>query len=143
MQYLNESSFHVIPLRTIIKCIRKNQLFPSRAVAITFDDGFKSVYDVAYPILKEFGFHATVFLVSGYCGRNNRWNGQPHRVPTLELLSWEEIGEMANTGIDFGAHTMSHPDLSTIRFEQAIEEIVNSKSTIQKYLGTDVSFFAY
>jgi peptidoglycan/xylan/chitin deacetylase (PgdA/CDA1 family) len=153
MQYLRKSSFDVISLKEIATCIRENRSFPSRAVSITFDDGFKNVYDVAYPLLKEFGFQATVFLVPGYCGGNNRWAGQsryagfrfaqPKRIHTLDLLSWDEIVEMADNGIDFGAHTMTHPDLSKLPLEQAAEEIANSKSIIQKHLGKDVLFFAY
>ncbi len=61
----------------------------------------------------------------------------------MDLLDWEEIREMANNGIDFGAHTMSHADLSKLLAEQAYEEIINSKRVIQKYLEKDVRFFAY
>ena len=143
IQFLRESSFNVISLKEIVKCLREHSSFPSRAVAITFDDGFKNVYDMAYPVLKEFGFQATIFLVPEYCGRNNQWNGQPKGIPSLDLLGWDEILEMANNGIDFGAHTMSHPNLSELPLEQSIEEIENSKSIIQRHLGRDVLFFAY
>ncbi len=73
MQYLSDSSFNVISLNEIATCIREKQPFPSRSLAITFDDGFKNNYDIAYPVLKEYGFSAIIFLVTGYCGRNNRW----------------------------------------------------------------------
>lgn len=143
MEHLSESGFRVISLKEITKHICENWPFPSRSVAITFDDGFKNVYDVAYPVLKEFGFQATVFLVPGYCGRNNQWDRQPRGIPTLDLLDWDEILEMANNGIDFGAHTMTHPDLSEISLERVTEEIGHSRSVIQNHLGKDVLFFAY
>lgn len=143
MQYLAKGSFNVISLGEVTKYICENRPFPPRTVAITFDDGYKNVYTEAYPLLKKFGFQATVFLVVGHCGKNNQWNGQPKGIPTLNLLGWDEIIEMANAGIEFGAHTMSHPNLSKIPFEQAVDEISNSKSLIQKYLGKDILFFAY
>lgn len=63
MNHLKQSGFHAIGLGDITRCIRQNRPFPSGAMAITFDDGFKNVHEVAYPVLKEFGFQATVFLV--------------------------------------------------------------------------------
>lgn len=143
MQYLAKDSFNVISLGEVTKCICEKRPFPPRSVAITFDDGYKNVYDVAYPLLKKFGFKATVFLVAGYCGRSNQWKGQPKGIPTLDLLDWDEIIEMANDGMEFGAHTMSHPSLSGLTFEQAAREISDSKSTIQRCLDKDVLFFAY
>jgi len=143
MNHLKQSGFHAIALEEITRCICQNQPFPSGAVAITFDDGFKNVHEVAYPVLKEFGFQATVFLVPGYCGRNNQWNKPGEKIPTLELLDWDEILEMANSGIDFGAHTMTHPHLSRVSLEHAIKEISDSKAIIQTNLGKEVGFFAY
>jgi len=143
MNHLSKSGSRVITLEEIIRCIRHNQPFPSGAVAITFDDGFKNVYDVAYPILAEFGFQATVFLVPGFCGRNNRWNKEAERIPILDLLDWDPIVEMADNGIDFGAHTMTHPNLSKVSLERAIKEIGDSKTIIEKNLRKKVGFFAY
>jgi len=143
MRYLAESSFKVISLNDVVKCIQERRPFPPKAAVITFDDGFKNIYDEAYPVLRKFGFKATVFLVPGYCGRNNRWNGQPEGIPTLDLLSWDEIGEMVHNGVEFGAHTMSHPDLSRCSLAQATQEIAHSKSMIQRHIGRDVLFFAY
>lgn len=143
MQYLNDSSFNVISLEKIVSCIRKNRSFPPKSVAITFDDGFKNNYDIAYPVLKEYGFSAIIFLVTGYCARNNRWQGQPPETPELDLLQWDEIKEMANNGIDFGAHTVNHPNLLELTLEQAENEIVDSKKEIEARLGKNIMCFAY
>ena len=143
MQYLKESSFNIISLCEVVTCIHENRLFPPRSVAITFDDGFKNIYDVAYPVLKEFGFKATVFLVSGYCGKNNQWEGQPGGIPAFDLMSWDEITKMADDGIDFGAHTVTHPDLLKLSVDNVTEEISNSKTMIQKHLQKDILLFAY
>jgi len=143
MQFLAESSFNVISLKDVVKHIIEKRMFPEKSLAITFDDGFRNVYDEAYPVLKEYGFRATVFLVAGFCGRDNNWNGQPEGIPVMDLLDWDQIKEMAVGGVDFGAHTMNHPDLSELTPDQAYQEIAESKSEIQKHLGNNVCFFAY
>ena len=76
MQHLVDTSCSVISLADIVTCIRNNRPLPPKSVAITFDDGFKNFLNIAYPILKEFEFTATVFLVPGFCGQNNQWKGQ-------------------------------------------------------------------
>jgi peptidoglycan/xylan/chitin deacetylase (PgdA/CDA1 family) len=143
MYHLREKNFNVISLKDITACLVEKVPFPSRSVVITFDDGFKNFYDIAYPVLKNLGFTATVFLVPGYCDKNNKWHNQPKGIPVLDLLDWEQVREMADNGIDFGAHTMNHVDLLNLTLEQAREEIVNSKRFIEKYLDKSVQFFAY
>lgn len=143
MQHLANTSCSVISLTDIVTCIRNNRPLPPKSVAITFDDGFKNFLDIAYPILKEFKFTATVFLVPGFCGQNNQWEGQPRGIPAFDLLDWDEMAEMTDNRIDFGAHTLSHSNLSELPFDRAVQEIVESKSMIENHLGRDVLFFAY
>ena len=143
MYYLRDNNFNVISLQDIVTCLRKKIPFPPRSIAITFDDGLKNFYKVAYPILNNLGFTAIVFLVPGYCGKNNKWEGQPEGIPVLDILDWEEVREMAGNGVEFGAHTMNHADLLKLSIEQAREEIVSSKQVIEKNLEKDVQFFAY
>ncbi len=143
MQYLHDKHFNIISLNKMVTCIREKQAVPPKSVVITFDDGFKNFYYIAYPMLKEYGFTATVFLVPGYCGKNNQWDGQPKEIPILDLLDWEEIREMANKGIDFGAHSMTHEVLTKLSLEEARREIVKSKSAIQEHLNQDVTIFSY
>ena len=143
MQFLRDRQFNIVSLKQLVTLILNKQPLPDKTVAITFDDGFANLYSVAYPILRSCGFTATIFLVPGYCGKNNQWPGQPEGIPTLDLLDWERIREMNDDGFDFGAHTMEHADLSTLPTERAREEIVSSKLIIQEHLGKSVEFFAY
>ena len=73
MHQLHHSGFHVIPLSLLVQCLRTGTPPPDRSVVITFDDGLGSVYTDAFPVLERFGFPATVFLVAGYCGKQNHW----------------------------------------------------------------------
>ena len=143
MQYLKRSSFQTVSLNEIATCIREARPFPGKSVAITFDDGYQNLYREAFPVLKEFGFQATVFLVTGYSGKNNQWSSQPHGIPNSELLNGDEIVEMSSYGIDFGSHTVNHPDLTELSANEVSEEILNSKSAIQDLLGKTPLFFAY
>jgi peptidoglycan/xylan/chitin deacetylase (PgdA/CDA1 family) len=113
-----------------------------KCVAMTFDDGYASVKDAA-AVLKEHGFAATVFVISDHVGKDNRWRGQSPHVPTLPLLTWDQLGELAELGWEVGAHTRTHPPLTEISPTQAEDEIAASGDAIREKLGVRVTSFAY
>jgi peptidoglycan/xylan/chitin deacetylase (PgdA/CDA1 family) len=143
MQILRDRRFNIISLNNLVNRMRNGQPLRSKTAVITFDDGFKNFYLNAYPILQKFGFCATVFLVPGYIGKTSRWNATLRGMPVLDLLEWDEIKEMTNNGIDFGAHSMTHEVLAKLSLEEARREIVKSKLAIQEYLNHDVTVFSY
>ena len=112
-------------------------------IVITFDDGFRNLYEHAFPVLQRYRFPATVFLVTDYCGGMNSWPSQPSGIMRQALLSWDQIKEMSRAGITFGSHTQSHPNLTTISDREAEEEIVGSKRAIEDAIGHPVNTFAY
>jgi len=142
MRRLTEGGYKTIPLSRIGECIRKAEPFPDRAMGITFDDGYRSVYEKAFPVLSEYGMTATVFLTIG-----DRKNQSPQgRLPPFggrEMTSWAEIREMQRAGIDFGAHTLTHPDLTRLPSKRVHAEVRDSKSMIEDTLGCAVTAFAY
>lgn len=128
-------------LTDAVRTLRHNRP-PDRLFVITFDDGYRSAYTEAFPILREYGMSATVFLTVG--------EGAPEkstcRLPSLSgrpMLSWGEIREMANDGFTFGAHTLTHPDLTRLPAEKVTAEICRSKMIVEEQLGSPVSCFAY
>lgn len=143
MRWLHEEGFQVIPLRELVQRLRTRDLPPTRAVVITFDDGFSSVYTSAFPVLARYGFPATVFLVPGYCGGRNDWPGQPSTIPRQALLTWAQVAEMDRHGIEFGAHSLSHARLDHLTPEKIEREILDSKTSIEDHLGHAVELFAY
>lgn len=143
MQHLRDQSFRVMSLRDLVDRLRRHDPLPDRAVAITFDDGFRNMYVVAYPVVRECGCPATPFMVAGRCGGNNQWPGPPGGVPPLDVLDWARLAEMQANGIGVGAHTLDPPDLSQLSIGDATREIVGSTTLIQERLGTDVQLFAY
>lgn len=143
MSWLHEHGFRVIPLREMVMMLRRAEPLPLRTVVITFDDGFQSVYDVAVPILTQFGFGATVFVVSDYCGGWNDWPSQPAAVSRRRLMTWDQAREITRFGIDFGAHTATHPPLDGLSPSDLRVEIVDAKRRIEERLEHAVSLFAY
>ncbi len=112
-------------------------------VAITFDDGFRNVYDYGLPILERYGFQATVFLVTDYCGKTNSWPGQPSWVTPQPLLRWAEVIEMSKAGVTLGSHSRTHPDLRTVSAARLREEMIFSKKAIEDATGRPVETLAY
>ncbi len=142
MRILCELDVNVVPLWKIRDALR-GAAPPKPLVAITFDDGFKSVYEHGFPTLLRYGLPATIFLVTDYCGRTNDWPGQPHWVKRRTLLGWTEVREMSEAGITFGSHTRTHRDLRKLPPHQIEEELLASKRTIEDALGHSVDNFAY
>lgn len=106
-----------------------------RKVVVTFDDGFRDFYTNAFPILNRFGFKATVFLTSGCIG-NTFLTGR-------ECLGTREIRELAEKGVEFGSHTITHPQLKECSRGKILHEVAGSKVAIENITGSEVSLFSY
>jgi len=142
MALLYDRGFQALGLLEVVKRLRQGLPFPERSFAITFDDGYQSVYQHAFPILQRYGFSGTVFLA---VGENGNHKGS-ERLPSMcerSMLSWREVKEMNECGITFGAHTLTHPDLTRLPFEKIQNEVYGSKAIIEDALGTQVACFAY
>ena len=142
MRILNEPDVRVVPLDRIRE-VRGGTTPSGHLVAITFDDGFRSVYEHGLPVLLRYGFPATIFLVTDYCGKTNSWPGQPLYAKPCPLLTWAEVREMSKVGVTFGSHTRTHPDLRTVAHSGAEEELVASKKAIEDAIGRPVDMLAY
>jgi peptidoglycan/xylan/chitin deacetylase (PgdA/CDA1 family) len=143
MVWLSQNGYKTVSLSKLLAWLTQRQPLPERTIALTFDDGFASTYTHAFPLLAEYGFTATIFLISDYSGKLNDWPGQPSFIPRYPLLNWEQVREMAGYGFEFGAHTRSHPRLDQLGLDQAEQEILLSKARIEDELGTCVTSFAY
>lgn len=111
-------------------------------VLITFDDGLRDFASGALPILRRFDFPATLFVVSGHVGGTSRWLsslGEGER----PMLTWTELCELGQQGIECGAHTSSHQQLDLLSAAAAADEIARSKSVLEEGLGKSVDAFAY
>ncbi len=143
MKSLSESGYNVVALNNLVEVLANKQTYSPKTVALTFDDGFQNFYTTAFPILKEYGFQATVFLVTDYCGKYNDWGDNLPKLSRSRLLSWQEIKELNKYGIEFGTHTRTHPDLTKIAASRVEGELFESKRVIEDSLGCGVTTLAY
>ena len=142
MAKLFDAGYRTLGLLDLAHMIGQRRPLPDRSFAITFDDGYQSVFEQAFPILQCFGFTATVFLTIGEEGERTA----AERLPSMEgrsMLSWGEIREMQRCGIEFGAHTLTHPDLTRLSLKRLESEICDSKTIIEDALSAPAASFAY
>jgi peptidoglycan/xylan/chitin deacetylase (PgdA/CDA1 family) len=139
MKYLKENGYHVISSMELLSFLEYRRGLPKKSVLITMDDGYRSVYTYAYPILKKYGFTATLFIYTGYVGVSNM------------ALTWDQLKEMKADGFCIGSHTVHHSDLTmpkegeteTEWVDRINKEISGSKKILDKKLGQDTFLLAY
>jgi peptidoglycan/xylan/chitin deacetylase (PgdA/CDA1 family) len=132
-----------ISLGQLADLLARRKPLPKDSFVITFDDGYESVYNDAWPLMKKYGFTATVFLITDFMGKDNHWPGQPPAVPKANLLTWQHVAELAKDGWEFGPHTRSHVALSTVTPAIAVEQLSSSQAAITEHTGQPAKVFAY
>lgn len=112
-----------------------NTSFKRAPVVVTFDDGFRDFYTTAFPIMERHGFKATVFLSTAFIGGRFLTGG--------ECLGIREIQELSAQGIEFGSHTVNHPQLRDLARSEVLAELVVSKGEIENIVSQEVTSFSY
>jgi peptidoglycan/xylan/chitin deacetylase (PgdA/CDA1 family) len=132
------NDLHSVSLSETVRTNRK----VGRYYVITFDDGFEGILIHAAPKMKEAGFTGIVYLVANRLGQRNEWNlGLDN---TMErLLDRIQVQEWLSLGFEIGAHTLTHPWLTTIPILQARNEIADSKKKLEDLFGVPVKHFCY
>jgi len=151
MQALKDNGFTVIPMQDFLAWRRGEKNIPAKSALITIDDGWISAYTTAWPILKKYNYPFTLFIYINYVNSGGK------------SMSWDQLAEMRDAGVDIESHTYSHADLKKpgilvdkhtadlIRKDVAAlgedgwlrKEVVESKHVLEKQLGIKVNTFAY
>jgi peptidoglycan/xylan/chitin deacetylase (PgdA/CDA1 family) len=126
LAYLKRHGYHSITFRDVESHLREGRPLPEQPLIITFDDGAEDVYTRGFPILKKYGFGASVFLIS-----------------EQSTLGIDQIKEMQAYGIEFGSHTKTHPNLLQMSRDEAAKEIQESRWILEERLNERVIAFAY
>lgn len=132
MRFLREQDYNIMPLESLAELMRGNKKLPHKAVAVTFDDGYRDFYKYAFPLLKKYKIPATMFIIVDEVGRPDR-------------LSWDEIKEMQASGlITCGSHSMGAEPLINISSEDELKrQIFYSKKVLEGKLECPINMFSY
>jgi peptidoglycan/xylan/chitin deacetylase (PgdA/CDA1 family) len=138
MRYLKDNHYRVVTLAQLYEFLQLRRQLPRRAVVLTFDDGYRSFLTQAYPVLKELGFTATLFVYTDYVGTGRN------------ALGWDDLARLAGEGFQVEGHTKTHADLRRQPGESEAEharrlraELETSQRLFQQHLGRPATFLAY
>lgn len=138
LEYLNKNNYTPITFEDLSMINRFDK--EKKYVILTFDDGYEDNYTLLFPMLRKYGFKAVIFMVTGK--KENTWDYLDEG-RTFPLLERTQILEMSKYGIEFGAHTMNHVDLTKVEVSEARQEIEGSREALEDILGKKVTAFAY
>ena len=132
LTYLKENGYSTVDLYDLSAAIVNHLELPEKPVVLTFDDGYLDNYETAFPLLEEFGFKGTFFVVSEFVDSQREG-----------YMTWPMIEEMARAGHRIESHSRTHPDLAGKSREALIWEILGSRDTIEAHSGYRPRYFCY
>ena len=140
LEYLRDNGFNVVGLDVMVEALRGGEELPERAVAITFDDGYLSIFETAFPMLQSFDFPFTLFLSTGPIDRQSR-----------NYMNWAQVEEMAAAGVLVANHMVEHPHMldrmesesEAIWVDRLREELLQAEQTILDHTGQSHRYLAY
>lgn len=128
MKWMKENGYQTIQVQDMVDAIHAGKILPNKSFIITFDDGNVDIYNHAYPILRDLGFTATMYLIEDSIGDNGNF-------------SVEIIQELVAAGWEFGSHSKTHANMDTT--SDRTDEICGSRERIMKLLQIPITSFAY
>jgi peptidoglycan/xylan/chitin deacetylase (PgdA/CDA1 family) len=138
VDFLASGRVRVLPLDELMAAAADDD-----AVALTFDDGYRNFTAAAWPRLRDAGLPATLFVVTGRTGGDNRWDGRGAPAPAFELLGWDELVDVAAQGVTLGSHSRSHPRLPGLTDDALDAEVAGSADDLEARTGIRPTAFCY
>jgi peptidoglycan/xylan/chitin deacetylase (PgdA/CDA1 family) len=138
--FLVDHGFTGMTFADLADAFETGRALPERPVVLTFDDGYADFAEAAWPILRCYGFPATVFVTTGWIA-----DAGPHAAgsPLDRMLNWSQIRELAVAGIEIGAHSHSHPQLDQLADVTLCEELRVGRALLEENIGAPVQTLAY
>jgi peptidoglycan/xylan/chitin deacetylase (PgdA/CDA1 family) len=139
MGYLAQKGYRCLSLRDGGSLLEGKEPIPPRVAVLTFDDGYENFYEFAWPVLRQYGFSATVFVVTEHVGGLSQWDPRS----ATPLMNWDQLRELTLQGIEIGSHTVNHARLTQLSTADAKWELETSRRVLEQNLGVSVSALAY
>ena len=138
MNYLKQNNYHVVSIDQLLNFIDYKEQLPEKSIVITFDDAWRSIFDIALPILIKYGFTATFFIYTDFIGGG-------------KAMSWKQIETLSKIGFDIQCQTKTHRNLAVPKKNERFKEYFKSiemeisypKQLIKKNLNIDCKYLAY
>ena len=129
MKFLKDNGYNPLTMDQLYDYVVNGAAVPEKPVVLTFDDGYADTYSIVYPIMKEYGFAATVFINPGDVGTR---------------LTWDQIREMHKNGITISNHGFQHIEMGQLSEAKQIENITKAQEALAKEVGIkDNPWFCY
>ncbi len=141
LELLRDSGYYSVGFEQWRTALGSRQPPPGKPIILTFDDGYVDFLEQAAPLLKRYGFGATVFVVAELVGRSNEWDADLGE--QLPLMGWEEIERLARDGFEIGSHSARHLPLVTLDQGRLATDLARSKRLLEERLGTPVTSLSY
>ena len=150
MMYLRDHDYRAVRVDELVDTLANGSRCEKK-VGISFDDGFASTHEHVLPILREFGFRATCFVVPGYAGKTlwgnpatRRWSVEekPGHI-ACPMMRWNQMAQMSEAGMEIASHTLSHRNLTDLSEVDARGEIWESKEYLEEKLAIPIRGFCY
>lgn len=138
---LRDGGWQPLDIATFRRGLTEPELLPDRAALITFDDGYRSVHEVALPCLERFGYPAVLFMPTDFVGRTNLFDLESE--PEEPLCDWDDLRELVRRGVAVQSHGASHRAFSELAPPERALELERSKSALEAELDQTVELFAY
>jgi peptidoglycan/xylan/chitin deacetylase (PgdA/CDA1 family) len=130
LSQLDERGVQTVTMADLFDHFAGGPALPQRSAILTFDDGYDDVYEYAFPALKKHGMVGTFFIITDFVDRPG-------------YLSWDQIVEMRNAGMEIAAHSSNHPDFTQIRPAELNRQLAEPKAILEDHLGQKIRFMAY
>lgn len=132
LQYLDEAGYHPITLTDLYLHLTQGYPLPEKSIILTFDDGYRDAYEVVFPLLLEYGFPGTFFVLA-----------TPAHFESSNYLTWAQMKEMSDAGMDIQAHGRDHVDLRGRSYDYLVYQTLGIQEAIQQHTGQTARFFCY
>lgn len=141
MDYLAANGFTTVTMQMVYEYYAHGKRLPRKPVLLTFDDGYLDNYETALPILEQHHMTATVFPITNWIGRENKWENFHKDLTTT--MDWQQLKSWQSAGMEVASHTVNHPALGSCDQAQLAAELLESKAILEKELSCSIDFLCY